>query len=121
MELAPSALDVLVAMSQPALDKFLPDLKEETGALIFDSDLVKPGSGTTRTFGLPAMEIAHETFGRDVVANVIMLGGLVGLTGAVSRESLRQAISESVPLRTVDMNLEAFEEGYKRGKEQKDL
>jgi 2-oxoglutarate ferredoxin oxidoreductase subunit gamma len=117
LELAPSALDVLVAMSQPALDKYLPNLKEN-GILIYDSDLAKPGDGGSGAFGLPATDIAHKTFGRDVVANVIMVGCLAGLTGVASRTALRQAISESVPPKTVDMNLEAFEEGFRRGADQ---
>jgi 2-oxoglutarate ferredoxin oxidoreductase subunit gamma len=116
LELAPAALDVLVAMSQPALDKFLPNLKED-GLLIYDSDLAKPGNCPARAFGLPATDIAHRTFGRDVVANAIMMGCLAGLTGIASRDSLRQAISESVPPKTVDVNLEAFEEGFRRGRE----
>ena len=118
LEFVPADLDVLVAMSQPALDKYLANLNED-GILIYDSDLVKPGNGALRSFGLPATGIAEKTFGRDVVANVIMLGCLAGLTGAVSRDSLRQAISESVPPKTVDMNLEAFKEGFRRGAEQR--
>ena len=113
LELAPSTLDVLVVMSQPALDKYLPNLKKD-GLLIYDSDLVRPGTAGARSFGLPATQIAHQTFGRDVVANVIMLGCLAGLSGVVSPDSLRRAISESVPPKTVDMNLKAFEEGMKR-------
>ena len=113
LDLAPSDVDVLVAMSQPALDKYLPNLKLG-GTLIYDSDLAKPGSGGARAVGLPATDIAHKSFSRDVVANVIMLGCLAGLTGVVSRDSLRRAISESVPPKTVDMNLEALEEGFRR-------
>lgn len=118
LELAPSALDVLVAMSQPALDKYLQNLKEE-GILIYDNGLAKPGNGCRRAFGLPATDIAHRTFGRDVVANVIMLGWLAGLTGVVSPDSLRKAISQTVPPKTVDINLQAFEEGFGRGAEQR--
>ena len=113
LDFVPSALDVLIAMSQPACETYLPDLKED-GVLIFDSGLVKPGRAAARAFGLPATHIAEKTFGRDVVANVIMLGSLVGLTGVASRDSLRQAISESVPPKTVEMNLAAFEEGFQR-------
>jgi 2-oxoglutarate ferredoxin oxidoreductase subunit gamma len=120
LELAPSTLDVLVAMSQPALDKYLADLKKD-GCLIYDSDLVRLGNeqgkstdGGPSVFGLPATGIAHKTFGRDVVANVIMLGYLSGLTGAASADSLQKAITESVPSKTVEMNLEAFEEGFSR-------
>jgi 2-oxoglutarate ferredoxin oxidoreductase subunit gamma len=60
------------------------------------------------------MRAAETVSGRDVVANVIILGCLAGLSGVVSPDSLRQAISESVPPKTVDMNLKAFEEGLKR-------
>lgn len=119
LELAPSALDVLVTMAQPAFDKYLPNLRED-GILIYESDLVKIDDGRARAFGLPATNIAHQTFGRDVVANVIMLGFLTGLTAAVSRESLRQAISESVPPKTVSMNLEAFDEGFNRATDQRE-
>jgi 2-oxoglutarate ferredoxin oxidoreductase subunit gamma len=114
LELAPAALDVLVVLSQPALDKYLPNLKED-GVLIYDSDLVKPGRGGPRTCGLPATAIAHQTFGHDVVANMIMLGYLIGVAGVVDRESVRRAIAESVPPKTVDMNIAGFEEGLQRG------
>ncbi len=118
LDLAPSALDVLVAMSQPALEEYLPNLKKD-GILIYDSDLVKPESVGVRAFGLPATDIAQRTFDRNVVANMIMLGCLAGFAGVVSRDSLREAISESVPSKTVDMNLEAFEEGFRRGANQR--
>jgi len=116
VELEPSMLDALVAMSQPALDRYLSSLKE-SGILIYDSDLVRPGNGGRRAFGLPAAEIAREAFGRDVAANMIMLGCVVGLTGIASRDSLRRAISEDVPVKTVEMNIEAFEEGLRRAAE----
>lgn len=119
LDLVPPGLDVLVAMSQPALDKYLPNLKGN-GILVFDSDLVRPGDCTIRALGLPATDIAEKTFGREVVANVIMVGCMAGLTGVVSRDSLRAAISESVPPKTVDMNLAAFEEGYKRGADRRE-
>jgi 2-oxoglutarate ferredoxin oxidoreductase subunit gamma len=118
LELAPAAFDVLVAMSQAALDKYRPNLKEG-GILICDSDLVEPTTGPFRVFGLPATDIAHKTFGRDVVANVIMVGCVAGLTGVISADALRRAITESVPPKTVDMNLRAFDEGLRRGAAEK--
>ncbi len=113
LDLVPSSLDVLVTMSQPAFDEHMRRLTPG-GCLIYDRDLVKPGKVVGKVFGLPATDIAEKTFGRDVVANVIMLGCIAGRTGVVQCDSLRKAISESVPPKTVDMNLEAFEEGFKR-------
>ena len=116
LELAPSSLDVLVAMSQPALDKYFPNLRKD-GLLIYDSDLAKAGDCRVRAFGLPATDMAHKTFGREVFANAIMLGCLVGLTQIASRESVLRSIAESVPPKTVETNLEAFEQGVERGVE----
>jgi 2-oxoglutarate ferredoxin oxidoreductase subunit gamma len=113
LDLAPAELDVLVAMAQPALDTHLAHLKTD-GLLIYDSELVTPPDDGRRSFGVPAMRVAETLFGRDVVANAIILGCLAGLSGVVSPDSLRKAISESVPPKTVDMNLKAFEEGLKR-------
>ena len=118
LDLAPSEVDVLAALSQPALDKYLSGLKSD-GILIYESDLVKPGNHLSRAFGLPATDIARKTFGKDVVANVIVVGYLAGLVDVVSRDSLRQAISETVPPKTVEMNLNALEEGFTRGTEQR--
>ncbi len=118
LDLAPSQLDVLVAMAQPALDKFLPSLKPG-GILIYESDMVKPPGNGVRALGLPATDLAHKKFGREVVANVIMLGFLAGVTGVVSRDSLRKAVAQNVPPKTVDLNLEAFDEGFTRGAEAK--
>ena len=145
LDLAPSASDVLVAMSQPAYDKYLPNLGG-AGLLIYESDLVSTNANVdagrgnppaadptsslnvsdacaggvktpTRAYGLPATAIANKTFGRDVVANVIMIGYLAGLTGVASPESFHKAIAESVPAKTVDMNLKAFEQGFTQGTE----
>ncbi|MFH2001440.1 MAG: 2-oxoacid:acceptor oxidoreductase family protein, partial [Planctomycetota bacterium] len=114
LDLAPSDTDVLLVMSQPALDKYIANLRKN-GSLIYDSDLVIPGKITGKTFGLGATDIAHKIFGRDVVANVIMIGYLAGLTKVVTQRSLRRAISENVPPKTQDINLKAFDEGYNRG------
>jgi 2-oxoglutarate ferredoxin oxidoreductase subunit gamma len=116
LDLAPSELDVLVAMSQPALDRFLANLKDQ-GTLIFDSGLVRRCGTAPRAFGLPATEIAQTRFETEVVANALMLGCLARLTGAVSRDALRRAIAESVPPKSVEVNLAAFAEGFRRGGE----
>ncbi len=121
LELAPSALDVLVAMSQPALDKYLANLRKD-GVLVFESDLVtldqeRAGcnNGPIQAFGYPATAVARKTFGRDVVANVLMLGYMAGLTGVATRDSFCGAIAESVPPKTVDMNVKAFDKGFGSG------
>ena len=142
LDLAPAESDVLIALAQPALDKYAPSLKQD-GILVYESDLVRvpstlpplpyserdgvrisetssePAHDLPRAFGLPATEIARTTFGRDVVANVIVVGFLAGLLNVPTRSSLHRAISESVPPKTVEMNLQAFEEGFRRGNQER--
>ena len=111
LDLAPRRLHALLALAQPALDKYRPDLDDQS-TLIYDSGLVRAGDGRGRAVGLPATKMAHETFGRDVLANVIMLGCFCGLTGVVSRAALRKAIAQDVPPRTVETNLAACDAGF---------
>lgn len=112
LDFLPPALDVLVAMSQPALDEYLPDLKCD-GLLLVDGDLVAPPKGEPRALSVPATAIAEKTCGREVVANAIMLGCLASLTRVVSRDALRQSIAQSVPPKTLEMNLGALDEGFR--------
>lgn len=112
--------DILVAMSQRALDKYIKDLKPH-GILIVDSELVKdlPRSYSFSLYRIPASQIASQEFGRTIVANMIMLGFLVGLTAVVSQEALEKSVSDSVPRGTEDLNLRALKKGEKMARETK--
>jgi 2-oxoglutarate ferredoxin oxidoreductase subunit gamma len=52
-----------------------------------------------------------------MVANIVMLGCLAALDQSVSPDALRQAVRDSVPKGTEDLNLTAFERGYAYGKQ----
>ena len=77
--------DVLLAMNQKSLDAFSSDLKPG-GLLLVDADLVKEAPAS-RVLALPFTRIARE-LGRAMAANIVALGALAQLTGAVSLESL---------------------------------
>ncbi|MCD6472086.1 2-oxoacid:ferredoxin oxidoreductase subunit gamma [Candidatus Aerophobetes bacterium] len=108
--------DILVAMSQQALDKYVKDLKPK-GILIVDSELVKdlPEDYIFSLYRVPASQIASNEFGRIIVANMIMLGFLVSLTEVVSLKALKNSVRESVPKGTEEMNIKAVERGRKIG------
>ena len=112
--------DILVAMSQRALDKYIKDLKPG-GILIVDSELVKdlPQNRSLSLYRIPASQIASQEFGRTIVANMIMLGFLVGLTEVVSRQALKKSVRESVPEGTKDLNLRALKKGEEIARETK--
>jgi 2-oxoglutarate ferredoxin oxidoreductase subunit gamma len=67
-----------------------------------------------RTLGIPATKIAEEQ-GNNRAANTAMLGFWSAVEGVLDKEALEQAIKESVPPKTVELNLNVFQEGYQRG------
>ena len=100
--------DVLLAMNQKSLDAFIFDLKPG-GLLLVDADLVKEAPAS-RVLALPFTRIARE-LGRVMVANIVALGALTQLTGAVSHESLTAAVLARVPKGTEDLNRRALAAG----------
>jgi 2-oxoglutarate ferredoxin oxidoreductase subunit gamma len=103
--------DVLIALSQPALDIYLKDLKAG-GLLIIDPLTVIQEIPRTdiRVVRVPTAEIALQ-LGNKKFQNMVALGALASLTGVISRESLEKAIKDSVPPKTLRQNLEAFKKG----------
>ena len=108
---------VMVAMSQEAYTKYAGELAEG-GLLVIDEDLVQPNGGAkfVRMYSVPSTRIAEE-MGRRMVANIVMLGCLAALDQTVSPNALRQAVRDSVPKGTEELNLKAFECGYALGRQ----
>ena len=109
--------NVLVALSNDAFHKYQSDL-ENGSVVIVDSDLVKPGKikKGIRLYRVPAATTAHQVLGNSLVTNVVMLGAFTAITKIVSPKAMRESISNAFP-RYKDLNLRAFNEGMKLGKE----
>ncbi len=104
--------DILLAMNQPSVDKFLDSLKEG-GVLIVDSGHVKALPATkSSAYMVPITEMAQKAGGL-IVANIVALGALVGLTGVASEEALRKAVLARVPKGTEELNQRALDMGLK--------
>lgn len=105
--------DILVAMSQEALDKHMNSLKRG-GILIIDSDTITriPDESEVKVTKVPAASLASEKLGKGIAANIVMLGALTNLTGIVSKEAMEKAALESAPRGTEETNLRALKEGY---------
>jgi 2-oxoglutarate ferredoxin oxidoreductase subunit gamma len=103
--------DVLVAMSQTALDKHLNNLKED-GVLIIDKDMVRePPELKAKIFKVPATSMAEARFKRRVYANAVMLGALTKAARIVSQKAMVNAIKDSVPKEMLEQNLRGFQLG----------
>jgi pyruvate/2-oxoacid:ferredoxin oxidoreductase beta subunit/Pyruvate/2-oxoacid:ferredoxin oxidoreductase gamma subunit len=106
----------MLILSQGAYDKYVPSLAPG-GILLIDDSLVElPANHRTEItiHGIPATKIATQA-GTARAANTVMLGFWTAIVDVVSREAMRQAVAESVPPKTVDMNLKVFDIGFAEG------
>jgi 2-oxoglutarate ferredoxin oxidoreductase subunit gamma len=103
--------DVFVVMSAEGYDKFRDELKDK-GTLVYEKDLVamKPKKGQP-AFGVPSTRIA-EQLGRSIVQNIVMLGFFSAVTKIVPKDAIRNAVKDSVPAGTEELNLKAFDAGW---------
>lgn len=103
--------DVLVAMSQTALDKNLKDLKEN-GVLVIEEDMVKQvPSVQARVFKVAATKTAETQFKSKMFANMVMLGAATKIAGLVTLRGVEKAIRDSFPGETGEKNVAAFRAG----------
>jgi 2-oxoglutarate ferredoxin oxidoreductase subunit gamma len=108
--------DALVALNQMSLNKYVDDLKPG-GLLLVDADLVRevPVEGAV---SIPCTRIARD-LGKEMMANIVALGALAALTGAVSLDSLEKAVLARVPKGTEEMNKKALAAGIAAAREAK--
>jgi len=106
--------DILVCMSQTGYEKYRHLLKDD-GILIIDQDMVRSVDNTGGgVFPIPATRIAEE-LGRKMMANIVMLGFVTSVSGAVSLKGMLTSVAGSVPQGTEDTNIAAFNKGYDFG------
>lgn len=101
--------DQLVALSQPVWNRLAP--AQAAGTLvIYDPFFVQPDNPPAgiRLVRIPATERAIAEFGKATAANLIVLGALVELGGAVSRESLEHAAAGSLSPKFREANRKAL-------------
>ena len=104
--------DCLVAMSAEAYRKFHGDTREG-GVLVYESDLIAIDEiDIARRISCHGIGAVREAIDLDtpLSANVVILGAMLEVTGAVSPESLRKAVRERWP-RFAEVNLKALERG----------
>jgi 2-oxoglutarate ferredoxin oxidoreductase subunit gamma len=104
--------DFLIALSKEGYEKYAKKIAPD-GLTFVDSDLVsKAPVDNKRLFGIPATRFAKD-MGEKIIANIIILGFFSGMTNIVSKEAIMESIRTSVKKDFIDINLKAFEKGYR--------
>ena len=107
--------DIYVIMSQEGYEKYGANASPDAIMLV-DTTLVH-SRPKCRCIEVPATQEAKQTLGRDIVANIVMLGALVAATHVVSEPALEKAILDSVPKGTETLNQKAMKLGLLLGKQ----
>lgn len=111
--------DILIAMNQPSFEKFLPKVRSG-GVVVYDSSLIssaETGREDIRVCGVPATALAGEN-GFPKLANCIMLGYLVQVTGLFDFAFFQNVLRSSAPKAKAELgelNAKAFQIGYAYG------
>lgn len=107
--------NILIAMNQPSVDKFLPELTPE-GILLYDSTYIESPETPIRVCSVPAADVA-STLGNVRCANSVILGAFAAILGGFEQEDFENAFEEAIRRtfktheKLIDLNLKAFKEG----------
>lgn len=108
--------NILLCLTQLAITKYAHDL-EGDGFLIIDESLeIDEKEVNCKMVKAPILKTAHDELKNPIVANIIAIGLLAQITGAISKESLLECILSRVPKGTEELNTRALEKGIELGK-----
>ena len=108
--------DILVAMYQTGYNKYIGQVKPDSGVVIYDDRFVSPEkTNGPKYIPVPATRTAIEELNNGLVANIIILGAAVARTGLVTREALKSAVAGTVSAKLRELDLKAVDIGFKLG------
>ncbi|NLG25846.1 MAG: 2-oxoacid:ferredoxin oxidoreductase subunit gamma [Clostridiales bacterium] len=109
--------DVVIAMNRPSMELFKKNVVPG-GLLLVNSSLISvpPRRADVRVLDVPCSELA-DRLGNGRVANMVMLGALIGATGLFSADALVEALRHKLgpaKERLIPINRAAIEAGMAR-------
>lgn len=105
-------LDILACLSKQALNEYVEKLKEK-GILFIDSYYCGNfHKEKIKIYAFPFSLIAKEKLGRELFANIILLGSIARFTEIVKIESLSKVLAYRVASQFLEINQKALMLGY---------
>jgi 2-oxoglutarate ferredoxin oxidoreductase subunit gamma len=107
--------DFLLALTAESYRTYGPEMGAfgGKGLIIVDASVPLSAGISARTVSVPILETAGGKLGKKVVANIVALGVLGGMSRVASRESLEAAVKNRVPKGTEELNVSALRAGFK--------
>ncbi|MBN2412194.1 2-oxoacid:acceptor oxidoreductase family protein [candidate division KSB1 bacterium] len=104
-------IDLLLALTQESFDRYQNDVKEGGIIIVDEQSVTRISEGKFLLYKIPIIKLAREKLGHALVANIIALGIIAGISKIVSENALKQAIGARVPKGTEELNYNAFQIG----------
>lgn len=104
--------DLVLAMTQESVDKYLNDINRDGIIIIDDSIVENIPDINANIFKIPLTQIAIEKVGKKITANMIALGSIAAIVDWFSKESFKKAILAKSPKGSEEINIKAFKTGY---------
>ncbi|MBQ6343864.1 MAG: 2-oxoacid:acceptor oxidoreductase family protein [Anaerolineaceae bacterium] len=115
----PEKSDVLIALTQAALNKFS---KDTVSVIIADKGLnISESCPVSRVYYLPILETAAKIVGQLMTANVVAAAIVNSLFNLFPEEIMLEAIRMHIPSGTEELDIKAFEEGKKLAEKAKSV
>lgn len=105
--------DFFLALTQSALEKYLPQAKKGSIVMIDDSLTMPAGAEGYTVYSLPILDTAAEKLGKPMVANIVACGAINACVHVAEDDVLERAVLASVPKGTEELNRTALLEGRK--------
>jgi len=104
--------NLLLALTQEALDKYVVSLQRNATILV-DSEITVPDAIKAKynVIIIPILESAAEVIKNPMSANIISVGAVNEILHIASEESLKEAVLNHVPKGTEELNMKALNLG----------
>ena len=107
-------IDILIAMNQSSIDKFLPQMSDD-GLILVNSSIIKkvPQQGNIKVVEIPAAEVCEKiSYARGT--NICIIGALAACTDLFDKECYEEGIRYYFAKKPQfhEKNLAAFWAGY---------
>ncbi len=110
-------VDFLMALTQEAYDKYIPDLPSN-GTLVVDQNVRTDDQATDKKlFSVPFLEIAERACGRPNMVNIVALGFFAQTNDVIGVKYIRHAILARIPKKSEDIYMKAYEAGLEAAQE----
>ena len=114
-------IDFMLSVAQKSYDLFK-DGVSNGGTIVVDPNLVKPTDEDRKKWNIveiPIITIAKDEVGNVITQSVVALAIANNYMSAIEKEKLKEVMLSKVPAKVHEVNIKAYELGYKYSDEAK--